>query len=60
MGKAVSIYIKLTADGEMVLQKPLSVYKLPTGEFFTNLGKDLTTFNLKMAELMKQNTIAKQ
>lgn len=47
--------IKLTSDGEKVLQKAIICVENVDLEFFDTLGKDLTTFNSKMAVLIEQN-----
>ncbi|EDM34626.1 transcription regulator [Pedobacter sp. BAL39] len=48
--------IKLTPEGEVVLQKAIVAVETADLDFFHKLGADLTTFNSKMAELIEQNT----
>ncbi|WP_223233170.1 MarR family winged helix-turn-helix transcriptional regulator [Chitinophaga sp. CF418] len=48
--------IKLTPDGEMVLQKAIICVETVDLDFFNKLGTDLTTFNSTMAALIEQNT----
>lgn len=47
--------IKLTPDGEMVLQKAIICVEKADLDFFHKLGTDLTIFNSKMVELVQQN-----
>lgn len=47
--------IKLTADGEIVLQKAIICVETADLDFFYKSGTDLTTFNSKMAVLIEQN-----
>ena len=47
--------IKLTPDGEMVLQKAIICVEAADLEFFHKLGTDLTSFNSTMAALIEQN-----
>lgn len=48
--------IKLTQEGEMVLQKAIISVESADLDFFSSLGTDLTNFNAKMAALIEQNT----
>ena len=48
--------IKLTPDGEVVLQKAILCVETADLEFFNNSGMDLTTFNATMVTLIEQNT----
>lgn len=48
--------IKLTEDGEIVLQKAIVSVETADLDFFQKLGTDLATFNSTMAELIKENT----
>ncbi|WP_221393665.1 MarR family winged helix-turn-helix transcriptional regulator [Dyadobacter sp. NIV53] len=48
--------IKLTPDGEMVLQKAIICVENADMDFFHKLEADLTTFNSTMATLIEQNT----
>ena len=48
--------IKLTSDGETVLQKAIISVETADLDFFYKLGTDLTTFNSKMAALIELNT----
>lgn len=48
--------IKLTRDGERVLQQAIICVETADLDFFHQLGTDLTTFNSKMAALIEQNT----
>lgn len=48
--------IKLTPDGEIVLQKAIVSVETADLDFFDKLGTDLATFNSTMAELIKENT----
>jgi DNA-binding MarR family transcriptional regulator len=47
--------IKLTPGGEKVLQKAIICVETVDLDFFCKLGKDLTSFNSKMAALIEQN-----
>ena len=47
--------IKLTRDGEVVLQKAIICVETVDLDFFNKLGKDLKTFNSTMAALIEQN-----
>ena len=47
--------IKLTTEGEKVLQKAIISVEAVDLEFFSKLGRDLTTFNSKMVALIEQN-----
>ncbi|GAA3934180.1 MarR family transcriptional regulator [Chitinophaga oryziterrae] len=47
--------IKLTRDGERVLQKAIICVETVDLDFFNKLGTDLTTFNSTMAALIEQN-----
>jgi len=47
--------IKLTPDGEVVLQKAIVCVETVDLEFFSKLGKDLKTFNATMVALIEQN-----
>lgn len=47
--------IKLTPDGEKVLQKAIISVENVDMDFFNRLGKDLTTFNSTMVTLIEQN-----
>ena len=47
--------IKLTPDGEMVLQKAIISVEAADLDFFQSLGTDLTTFNSTMAALIERN-----
>lgn len=48
--------IKLTPDGETVLQKAIVSVETADLDFFYKSGTDLTIFNSKMAALIEQNT----
>ena len=48
--------IKLTADGEAVLQKAIICVEKADLEFFQKFGPDLTNFNSTMVALIKQNS----
>ncbi|ALL06546.1 MarR family transcriptional regulator [Pedobacter sp. PACM 27299] len=48
--------IMLTPDGEKVLQKAIICVETADLYFFKELGTDLTSFNSKMAALIKQHT----
>ncbi|WP_342332858.1 MarR family transcriptional regulator [Pedobacter sp. FW305-3-2-15-E-R2A2] len=48
--------IRLTPEGESVLQKAIVSVETADMDFFDKLGTDLTTFNSKMAALIEQNT----
>jgi DNA-binding MarR family transcriptional regulator len=48
--------IKLTPDGEMVLQKAIICVETVDLDFFNKLGKDLKNFNSKMVALIEQNS----
>ncbi|GLU52187.1 MarR family winged helix-turn-helix transcriptional regulator [Dyadobacter frigoris] len=47
--------IKLTPDGEMILQKAIICVETADLDFFHKFGTDLTTFNSTMAALIEQN-----
>lgn len=47
--------IKLTPDGEKVLQKAIICVETVDLDFFNKLGTDLKTFNSTMAALIEQN-----
>lgn len=47
--------IKLTPDGERVLQKAIISVETVDLDFFSKLGTDLKTFNSTMAALIEQN-----
>lgn len=47
--------IKLTSDGEVVLQQAIIAVETADLEFFHKLGMNLTTFNSTMAALIEQN-----
>lgn len=47
--------IKLTPNGEMVLQKAIICVETADLDFFHKLGTDLTTFNSTIAALIEQN-----
>lgn len=47
--------IRLTPDGEVVLQKAIVCVETVDLEFFNRLGKDLKTFNATMVALIEQN-----
>ena len=48
--------IKLTTEGEIVLQKAIISVETADLDFFNKLGTDLTTFNSTMVSLVEQNT----
>ena len=48
--------IRLTPEGETVLQKAIICVETADLDFFHKLGPDLTAFNSKMAALIEQNT----
>jgi len=48
--------IKLTSDGETVLQKAIISVETADLDFFSKLGTDLIAFNSKMAALIELNT----
>jgi DNA-binding MarR family transcriptional regulator len=48
--------VKLTAKGEVVLQKAIICVENADLEFFNELGADLTSFNSTMVALIEQNT----
>jgi DNA-binding MarR family transcriptional regulator len=48
--------IRLTPQGETVLQKAIVCVETADLDFFDKLGTDITAFNSKMAALIEQNT----
>lgn len=48
--------IKMTPEGEIVLQKAIVSVENVDLAFFSSLGTDLTNFNVRMAALIEHNT----
>jgi DNA-binding MarR family transcriptional regulator len=48
--------IRLTPEGETVLQKAIVCVETADLDFFDKLGTDITTFNSKMAALIEENS----
>lgn len=48
--------IRLTAEGEKVLQKAIVCVETADLDFFNKLGTDITAFNSKMAALIEENS----